>query len=267
MKFSLGSAVAGFAKRGLQYNDEQRKLTNDAIVKAVGVAAADTMEQHKARRALMQEYKDGAANLKGMGLSNAQIEQAYLSQGNKAYENLRSKLDAEQVAFKAQQQKDGKDGIWTKDMTQTWLESQFTGLKGVQGRDIKAQSQAYVDYKMPMQTANMGALASGIAASSGEITFESPEAKQARIQKQMSGMMSAETGGANVDSAPATFGFEGATLNMQPSAADVRQARVDDAAVTTAEGQAVITAAEAGSAEEMVKAKLSAANIGKRYIN
>ena len=104
-------------------------------------------------------------------------------------------------------------------------------------------------------------------ASSGEITLESPEAKQARIQKQMSGMLGAETGGANVDSAPATFGFEGASLNMQPSAADVRQARMDDAALATAEGQATITEAEAGSAVEMVAAKLAAQKVGNQLSN
>ena len=262
MKFSLGGAIAGFAKRGLQYNDEQRKLTNDAIVKAVGVAAADTMEQHKARRALKNEYVSGATKLKGMGLSDAQVEQAYLTQGNKAHENLAASLQSEKTAWTIQQKKDGNQNpTWTTDMTKAWLSKQFAGLEGKEGRSIEAQSQAFVDYKMPMQAVNMGALASGIAASSGEITFESPEAKQARIQQQMSGMMGAETGGANVDSAPATFGFEGASFVPQASAADIRQARVDEAAVTTAEGQAVITGAEADVAEEVNQLKVDSLKI------
>ena len=82
MKFNLGRAIGGFAKRGMQYNDEQRQLTNDAIVKAVGVAAADTMEQHKARRAAKAKYVTGATKSQGMGLSDAMIEQAYLTDGD-----------------------------------------------------------------------------------------------------------------------------------------------------------------------------------------
>jgi len=265
MKFSLGSAVAGFAKRGLQYNDEQRKLTNDAIVKAVGVAAADTMEQHKARRALRNEYVTGATKLKGMGLSDAQVEQAYFTQGNKAHENLAAGLQAEKTAWTVQQQKDGVENpVWTKDMTQAWLGKQFAGLEGKEGRSIEAQSQAFVDFNMPMQSANMGALASGIAASSGEISFESPEARQARIEKQMSGMLGAETGGANVDSAPSSFGFEGASFVPQASAADIRQARVDEAAVTSAESQATIAASDAGVVDQVNQLKVGSMEIANK---
>ena len=240
MKFNLGRAIGGFAKRGMQYNDEQRQLTNDAIVKAVGVAAADTMEQHKARRAAKAKYVSGATKLKGMGLSDAMIEQAYASEGDSAYEKLTASLQAEKTAWSTQQQKDGKDAVWDKNMTQAWLEKQFTGLKDVQGRSIADQSQAFVDYSMPMQSADVGALSQGIAASSGEITFESPEAKQARIQKQMSGMLGAETGGANVSSAPATFGIEGATYTPQASQADIMQQRLNQASVSSAESGATI---------------------------
>ena len=71
-----------------------------------------------------------------------------------------------------QQQKDGKaDAVWDKNMTQAWLAKQFTGL-GKKGRSIADQSQAFVDYTMPMQSADVGALSQGIAASSGEITLE-----------------------------------------------------------------------------------------------
>ena len=262
MKFNLGRAIGGFAKRGMQYNDEQRQLTNDAIVKAVGVAAADTMEQHKARRAAKAKYVSGATKLKGMGLSDAMIEQAYASEGDSAYEKLAASLQAEKTAWSTQQQKDGKDAVWDKNMTQAWLEKQFTGLKDVQGRSIADQSQAFVDYSMPMQSADVGALSQGIAASSGEITFESPEAKQARIQKQMSGMLGAETGGANVSSAPATFGIEGATYTPQASQADIMQQRLNQASVSSAESGATIAEAEAGSAEQMVAGKLKQLKIG-----
>lgn len=263
MKFNLGRAIGGFAKRGMQYNDEQRQLTNDAIVKAVGVAAADTMEQHKARRAAKAKYVTGATKLKGMGLSDAMIEQAYLTDGDSAYEKLAANLQAEKTAWSTQQQKDGKaDAVWDKNMTQAWLAKQFTGLEGKQGRSIADQSQAFVDYTMPMQSADVGALSQGIAASSGEITLESPEAKQARIEKQMSGMLGAETGGANVSSAPASFGIEGATYTPQASAADIMQQRLNQASVSSAESGATIAEAEAGSAEEMVKGKLKQLKIG-----
>ena len=264
MKFNLGRAIGGFAKRGMQYNDEQRQLTNDAIVKAVGVAAADTMEQHKARRAAKAKYVSGATKLKGMGLSDAMIEQAYASEGDSAYEKLAASLQAEKTAWATQQQQDGKtDAVWDKNMTQAWLSKQFTGVKGVQGRSIADQSQAFVDYSMPMQSADVGALSQGIAASSGEITFESPEAKQARIQKQMSGMLGAETGGANVSSAPATFGIEGATYTPQASQADIMQQRLNQASVSSAESGATIKEAEAGVIDDMLGQDLK----GKKLAN
>lgn len=265
MKFSLGGIVSGFAKRGMEHNDEQRKLTNDAIVRAVSVAASDTMEQHKARRAAKSKYISGATKLKGMGLSNAQIEQVYLSEGDSAYEKIAANLQAEKTAWATQQQKDGKtDAAWDKSMTQAWLSKQFQGLEGIEGRSIADQSQAFVDYTMPMQSADMGALSQGIAASSGEISFESQADRQARIQQQMSGMMGSETGGANVDSAPATFGFEGATYTPQASQDDIMQKRLNEASVSSAESGATIAASDASVIDDVNQAKVESLEITNR---
>jgi len=265
MKFSLGGIASGFAKRGMEHNDEQRKLTNDAIVRAVSVAASDTMEQHKARRAAKSKYISGATKLKGMGLTNAQIEQAYLSEGDSAYEKIAANLQAEKTAWATQQQKDGKtDAAWDKSMTQAWLSKQFQGLEGNEGRSIADQSQAFVDYSMPMQSADMGALSQGIAASSGEISFESQADRQARIQQQMSGMMGSETGGVNVDSAPATFGIEGATYTPQASQDDIMQKRLNEASVSSAESGATIAASDASVIDDVNQAKVESLEITNR---
>ena len=92
MGFSIAAGLAGFAKRGMQFNDEQRQLTNENIKAAVNLTATDAA-QRAARKKIKTDYRNTATQMQSMGMDDIQIEAAYGEYGNDAYTKIKGKLE------------------------------------------------------------------------------------------------------------------------------------------------------------------------------
>ena len=74
MGFTLAAGLAGFAKRGMQFNDEQRQLTNENIKTAVNLTATDALAQRAARKKIKTEYIDTATKMDSMGMNEVHMQ-------------------------------------------------------------------------------------------------------------------------------------------------------------------------------------------------
>jgi len=249
MAFSIAAGLAGFSKRGMQFNDEQRQLTNDNIKTAVNLVATDALEQRRARKTVRTQYVDTAEKLSSLGLNGAQIEAAYARYGNDAGTTIGSELKAHTIAWQDQQRRDGKPTEWTKNDTIDWLNKTIAVPEGAVSRPIDVQAAAYVDTRMPQTTADFGALAQSIVAGSGEITMRPSDKRADAIRNQMLSSFQAASGGIEETQPGAVFNASGATVNMQPNAIDALDFRTKSATTETAENQSTITGAEAKYAD------------------
>ncbi len=258
MAFSIAAGLAGFSKRGMQFNDEQRQLTNDNIKTAVNLVATDALEQRRARKTVRTQYVDTATKLSSLGLNGAQIEAAYARYGNDAGTTIGNELKAHTLAWQDQQKRDGKSTEWTKNDTVNWLNKTIAVPEGAVSRPIDVQAAAFVDTRMPQTTADFGALAQGIVAGSGEITMRPSDKRAEAIRNQMLSSFQAASGGIEETQPGAVFNASGATVNMQPNPVDALDFRTKSATTETAENQSTITGVEATFAEQMAEGRLEA---------
>jgi len=258
MGFSIAAGLAGFAKRGMQFNNEQRQLTNENIKAAVNLTATDALAQRAARQKIKTDYRNTATSMKSMGMSDVQIEAAYGELGDDAYTKIKANLDDHVKAWTLKNQKQGIEREWTKDDTVGWLAKQFTGTEGLTGRSIEAQAQARADTIAPMTTTDFGALARSIVAGSGEITMRSSDRRAEQIRNQMEASFAAASGGIQETGEGATFNAQGARLTLQPTSAELRAMERDIAETSTVQSGATTAGVEADYAESMADAKLDA---------
>ena len=241
MGFSIAAGLAGFAKRGMQFNDEQRQLTNENIKQAVSLTATDALAQRAARKKIKTEYVDTATKMSSMGMDDIQIEAAYAELGDGAYTKLSENLLDAKNQFAIKEKRAGRSGTWTNDMTRNWLQSQFIVPAGATGRSIQEQAQARADTLAPMTTADFGALAQGIVAGSGEITMRSSDSRADQIRNQMEASFAAASGGIQETQDGAVFNPSGAQLNLQATTAEQLAARQLAAQTEQAEAQVDLT--------------------------
>ena len=258
MGFSIAAGLAGFAKRGMQFNDEQRQLTNENIKAAVNLTATDALAQRAARKKIKTDYRNNATSMKSMGMSDVQIEAAYGALGNEAYTKMQASLDDHVKSWTLQNQKNGTEREWTKEDTIGWLAKQFTGTEGLTGRSIEEQAQARADTIAPMTTADFGALAKGIVAGSGEITMRSSDRRAEQIRNQMESSFAAASGGIQETGEGATFNAQGAQLTLQPTSAELRAMERDIAETSTAKSGATTAGVAANFAQQMAEGQLKA---------
>ena len=256
MGFSIAAGLAGFAKRGMQFNDEQRQLTNENIKAAVNLTATDALAQRAARKKIKTDYRNTATQMKSMGMDEVQIEAAYGEYGNDAYTKIKSSLNDHITNWKLTNDKNGTSRDWTIDDTRSWLAQQFSNPEGVVGRSIEEQAQARADTVAPMTTANFADIARGIVAGSGEITMASSDSRANKLAQQMQASFDAASGGIKETADGATFNAQGVQVNLQPTAAEMRELRKDIAATDTAESTATTAGVGADFAERMADAKL-----------
>lgn len=258
MGFSLAAGLAGFAKRGMQFNDEQRELTNENIKTAVNLVATDALEQRRARKTLKGQYRQTATALDSMGLSGAQIEAAYARFGNNASAEIMKALDSHKIAWSDQQRRDGKTTEWTLNDTRDWLNKTIAVPEGAVNRPIEVQAAAYTDTFMPQTTADFGALAQNIVAGSGEITMRPSDKRADAIRNQMAASFQAASGGIQETQPGAVFNASGATVNLQTDPVDALDFRTKAAQTQTAENTSTITGVEATFAQQFAEGKLEA---------
>lgn len=245
MGFSISAGLAGAAKRGMQFNDEQRKLLNDNIQAAVSIGVTDAMEQRKARKQLETSYTNTATKLKSYKLSDAQIEAVYAKYGNSAPEQIAAALADASAQHALKNKKNGvTDNPWTVANEQEWLQSRFTLPEGVtsdmvQGRSTAEQARAYTDVNMPLTMVDPTQMAKSLAAGSGEISIRGSAAREQAIANQMSGMLSASTGGMQ-ESGPATFGNQYG-FSLGPTSKEVNEAAMAETQLAQAEANLDLT--------------------------
>lgn len=262
MGFSIAAGLAGFAKRGMQFNDEQRQLTNENIKAAVNLTATDALAQRAARKKIKTDYRNTATSMKSMGMNDVQIEAAYGELGDAAYTKMRASLDDHIKTWTLQNQKNGTEREWTKDDTIGWLAKQFTGTEGLTGRSIEEQAQARADTIAPMTTANFEDIARGIVAGSGEITMASSDSRANKLAQQMRASFDAASGGIKETADGATFNAQGARLTLQPTSAELRAMERDIAETSTAQSGAVVAGVDADFAQELKEGQLDALQLG-----
>ena len=259
MGFSIAAGLAGAAKRGMQYNDEQRKLLNENIQAAVQIGVTDAMEQRKARKQLETSYTNTATKLKAYKLSDAQIEAVYAKYGNSAPEEIAAALADASAQHALKNRKNGiTDNPWTVKDEQDWLQGKFSLPKGVtpdmvQGRSTAEQARAFTDVNLPLTMVDPTQMAKSLAAGSGEISIRGGAAREQAIANQMSGMLSAGTGGMQ-ESGPATFGNQ-YSFTLGSTSKDVNEAAMAAANLKVAESAANV-------ADEMNEAKVLSLQIG-----
>ena len=262
MGFSIAAGLAGFAKRGMQFNDEQRQLTNENIKAAVNLTATDALAQRAARKKIKTDYRNTATSMKSMGMNDVQIEAAYGELGDAAYTKMRASLDDHIKTWTLNNQKNGTEREWTKDDTIGWLAKQFTGTEGLTGRSIEEQAQARADTIAPMTTANFEDIARGIVAGSGEITMASSDSRANKLAQQMRASFDAASGGIKETADGATFNAQGARLTLQPTSAELRAMERDIAETSTAQSGAVVAGVDADFAQELKEGQLDALQLG-----
>lgn len=244
MGFSIAAGLAGAAKRGMQYNDEQRKLLNENIQAAVQIGVTDAMEQRKARKQLETSYTDTATKLKAYKLSDAQIEAVYAKYGNSAPESIAAALADASAQHALKNRKNGiTDNPWTVTDEQDWLQGKFSLPKGVtpdmvQGRSTAEQARAYTDVNLPLTMVDPTQMAKSLAAGSGEISIRGGAAREQAIANQMSGLLAAGTGGMQ-ESGPATFGNQ-YSFTLGSTSKDVNEAAMAAANLKVAESNAAV---------------------------
>ena len=258
MGFSIAAGLAGFAKRGMQFNDEQRQLTNENIKAAVNLTATDALAQRAARKKIKTDYRNTATQMKSMGMNEVQIEAAYGEYGNDAYTKIKSSLNDHITNWKLTNDKNGTSRDWTIDDTRGWLAQQFSNTEGVVGRSIEEQAQARADTVAPMTTANFADIARGIVAGSGEITMASSDSRANKLAQQMQASFDAASGGIKETADGATFNAQGVQVNLQPTAAEIRATQKDIAATSTAESGATTAGVAANFAQQMAEGQLEA---------
>jgi len=241
MAFSIAAGLAGFAKRGMQFNDEQRQMTNENIKQAVNLVATDALTQRAARKKIKNEYIQTAESMKSMGMNDVQIEAAYAALGNNAYTKISENLQDAKNQYALSEKKAGRTGDWTTQKTQEWLQSQFIIPDGATGRSIQEQAQARVDTLAPMTTADFGALAQGIVAGSGEITMRPSDRRAETIRNQMEASFAAASGGIKETADGAVFNPSGAQLNLQATTKEQLAARQLAAQTEQAEANVDLT--------------------------
>lgn len=252
--FNLGRAIGGFAKRGLEHNDEARKNMQDMVKASVATLTTDAIEQRKARRAIKSNYVKTANNLKALNLSGAQIEAAYAAHGDDAFDKVRSLVASEAAAYEADQQKNHKNPLsWTSEQTLKFVNDQFSIPENAVNRSIAEQAASYADQTAPMVAPDFNQLASTIGASSQEISFGGGESRNAKMANQMQGMFQSGAGGEQTPSNAAPFNAAGGSMNITPSAADVLAMRQGTAQVSSAESNATSDAARASVAFDMAE--------------
>lgn len=262
MGFSIAAGLAGFAKRGMQFNDEQRQLTNENIKAAVNLTATDALAQRAARKKIKTDYRNTATQMKSMGMDDIQIEAAYGEYGNDAYTKIKGSLNDHITNWKLTNEKNGTGRDWTIEDTRGWLAQQFSVPEGAVGRSIEEQAQARADTVAPMTTANFEDIARGIVAGSGEITMASSDSRANKLAQQMRASFDAASGGIKETEDGATFNAQGVQVNLQPTAAEMRAVRQDIAATDTAESGAVVAGVDADFARELKEGQIDALELG-----
>jgi hypothetical protein len=252
--FNVGRAIGGFAKRGLEHNDEARKNLQDMVKASVATLTTDAIEQRKARKTIKSNYVKTANNLKALKLSGAQIEAAYAAHGDDAFNQVRSLVASEAAAYEADQQKNHKKPLsWTSEQTLKFVNDQFSIPENAVNRSIAEQAASYADQTAPMVAPDFNQLASTIGASSQEISFGGGKSRNAKMANQMQGMFQSGAGGEQTASNAAPFNAAGGSMNITPSAAEVMAMRQGDAQVLSAESNATTDAARASVAFGMAE--------------
>jgi hypothetical protein len=258
MAFSIAAGLAGFAKRGMQFNDEQRQLTNDNIKTAVNLVATDALEQRKARKTLKANYKTTAQSLDSLGLNGAQIEAAYARFGNDAGTEIGNALKAHTIAWTDQRQRDGLSTEWTKNDTINWLKKTVAVPDDAVSRPIDVQAASYADTFMPQTTADFGQLAQNIVAGSGEITMRPSDRRADAIRNQMQASFQAASGGIQETQPGAVFNASRGTVNLQADPTAVLDFQTKQATTQTAQNTSTITGAEAKYADQKGELQIEA---------
>ena len=259
---ALLSGAGGFAKRGLQHNDEARKNLNDIVQKSVAVITTDAMEQRKAHKASKAEYKKTASALQSLGLRGAQIEAAYSNLGADAYTKLSEGLSGARTAWNVDAEKNGTDP-WSDAKSAEWLTGKFKGYDpNAQVRTIEQQASAYANQMNPLTNPDFGSLAKGLGASSQEISFGGGKTRDARIASQMESMYSAGTGGiqpAGEDSP--SFNPTGVSMDVIDDPNAMLEQRQAEATTSSLESDAIVDQVQADNAEEIVGIKIKQGNL------
>ena len=259
---ALLSGAGGFAKRGLQHNDEARKNLNDIVQKSVAVITTDAMEQRKAHKASKAEYKKTASALQSLGLRGAQIEAAYSNLGADAYTKLSEGLSGARTAWNVDAEKNGTDP-WSDAKSAEWLTGKFKGYDpNAQVRTIEQQASAYANQMNPLTNPDFGSLAKGLGASSQEISFGGGKTRDARIASQMESMYSAGTGGiqpAGEDSP--SFNPTGVSMDVIDDPNAMLEQRQAIATTSSLESDAIVDQVQADNAEEIVGIKIKQGNL------
>ena len=252
--FNVGRVIGGFAKRGLEHNDEARKNLQDMVKASVATLTTDAIEQRKARKAIKNGYTKTATQLKSLGLSGAQIEAAYGAHGEDAFNKLSSLVNSEAASYEANQQKNYKNPLkWTSAMSTDFINKQFVIPENAANRTIAEQATSYADQNAPIVAPDFNQLANTIGASSQEISFGGGKSRNAKMANQMQGMFRSGAGGEQTPSNAAPFNAAGGSMKVTPSAADVLAMRQGTAQVSSAESNAKSDAARASVAFDMAE--------------
>jgi hypothetical protein len=259
---ALLSAAGGFAKRGLQHNDEARKNLNDIVQKSVAVITTDAMEQRKAHKATKEEYKKTATALHSLGLRGAQIEAAYSNLGADAYTKLSEGLSGARTAWNVDAEKNGTDP-WSDTKSAEWLTGKFKGYDpNAQVRTIEQQASAYANQMNPLTNPDFGSLAKGLGASSQEISFGGGKTRDARIASQMESMYAAGTGGikpAGEDSP--SFNPTGVSMDVIDDPNAMLEQRQALATTSSLESDAITKKVQSDNAEEIMGINIKKGNL------
>ncbi len=265
---ALLSGAGGFAKRGLQHNDEARKNLNDIVQKSVAVITTDAMEQRKAHKASKAEYKKTASALQSLGLRGAQIEAAYSNLGADAYTKLSEGLSGARTAWNVDAEKNGTDP-WSDAKSAEWLTGKFKGYDpNAQVRTIEQQASAYANQMNPLTNPDFGSLAKGLGASSQEISFGGGKTRDARIASQMESMYAAGTGGikpAGEDSP--SFNPTGVSMDVIDDPNAMLEQRAKIAETVSAEADATVKGVAADNAEEIMGINIKKGNLANALSN
>ena len=117
------------------------------------------------------------------------------------------------------------DSVFLKVLHQTWFRVRSTA----------EQARAYTDVNLPLTMVDPTQMAKSLAAGSGEISIRGGAAREQAIANQMSGMLSAGTGGMQ-ESGPANFGNQYG-FSLGPTSKEVNEAAMAETQLAQAEGE------------------------------
>ena len=207
MGFRLSSAVAGFATRTSENLKSLQDKADEITKTAANRYADEALQIRKERMKSIREYTRAARELRGMGLTNPQIEIA-LSAGPSGVDNVKNSIINLE---KSEMLKDPSFKGFDVEGRKGAINSLFTNLpEDATGRDIKDQAKIYATGESPFVAPDMSALSQSV--SQATKTLFSPEGVGSDyVEGQFKSQVEA-AGGAMPENIEGTLGFTGASM-------------------------------------------------------